>query len=109
MLMHAHDRTVDHLHLAIVRLDDGIHQPVPDACLAPAIEAIVGGRIRPVRSGKSRHGAPARSTQKMPVRTLRLPFDFVPRLSIGSSGSIMLHSKSVQIVSHDAGSDVSKL
>jgi hypothetical protein len=38
--MDAHDRAVDHLHLAVVRLDDGIHQAIPDACLAPAVEAI---------------------------------------------------------------------
>ena len=46
--MNTHDRTVDHLHFAAVRLGHSIHQPVPDAGLAPAIEAIVGGRIRPV-------------------------------------------------------------
>ena len=46
--MNAHDRAVDHLHLAVVRLDDRIHQAIPDACLAPAVEAIVGRRVRPV-------------------------------------------------------------
>ena len=46
--MNAHNRTVDHLYLAVVRLDDAIHQAIPDACFAPAVETIVGGRIRPI-------------------------------------------------------------
>lgn len=44
-LMHVHERAVDHLNLAVVRLDDGIHQAMPEACLAPAIEALVGRRV----------------------------------------------------------------
>lgn len=46
--MDAHDRAVDHLHLAIVCLDDRIHQAIPDAGLAPPVEAIVGGRVWPI-------------------------------------------------------------
>jgi hypothetical protein len=37
-----HNRAVDHLHLAVVGLHDGIHQAVPDARLAPTVEEIVG-------------------------------------------------------------------
>ena len=44
MLMHAHDRAVDHLNLAVVSLRNGCQQLVPDAGLAPAHEAIVAGR-----------------------------------------------------------------
>ena len=36
--MDAHDRAVDHLHLAIVGFDDSVHQLVPDARFSPAIE-----------------------------------------------------------------------
>jgi len=50
--MHANDRTVDHLHLAVVRLDDGVHHAVPDAGHPPPIEAIVGRSIGPVSFGK---------------------------------------------------------
>ena len=50
--MNANDRTVDHLHLAVVGLDDGVHHAVPDAGLAPPIEAIVGRSIGPVSFGK---------------------------------------------------------
>lgn len=50
--MDAHNRTVDHLHLAVVRFDNGVHQAIPDARLAPAVEAIVGRRVRPVALGQ---------------------------------------------------------
>lgn len=43
--MNAHDRAVDHLHLATVGLHDGIHQLVPDAGFPPAIEAVVDRRV----------------------------------------------------------------
>ena len=63
--MDTHDRAVDHLHLAVVRLDDGIHQAVPDARLAPAIEAVVGGRVGPV---SLRQIAPRRACTQHPER-----------------------------------------
>ena len=94
--MHAHDRAVDHLHVAVVRFHDGIHQAIPDSRLAPAVEAIVGRRVGPYRSGMSRHGAPVRSTQKMPLSTRRFFFGLTPRRFLGSSGSMTLHSKSVR-------------
>jgi hypothetical protein len=45
VLVSAHDRTADHLHVAVMRLADGIHQSIPDACFAPAIEAVVSRRV----------------------------------------------------------------
>ena len=50
--MHAYDRTVDHLHPAIVSFHDRVHKPVPDAGFAPAVEAIVDRRVRPVALGQ---------------------------------------------------------
>lgn len=50
--MNAHNRAVDHLHVAIVRLDDRVHQSVPDARFAPAIEAVVRARVRPIALGQ---------------------------------------------------------
>ena len=50
--MNAHDRTVDHLHLAVVRLHDRIHQAIPDAGSSPAVEAVVDGRVGPVAFGQ---------------------------------------------------------
>jgi hypothetical protein len=41
------------------------------------------------------HGAPVRSTQKMPLRTRRFFFGLTPRRLVGCSGSMTLHSKSV--------------
>jgi len=65
--MDAHDRAVDHLHLAVVRLDDRIHHAIPDACLAPAVEAIVGARVWPV---SLRQIAPRRSRAQHPEDTV---------------------------------------
>jgi len=42
------------------------------------------------------HGAPARDTQKMPLRARRMFLDFKPHWSFGNSGSMTLHSKSVR-------------
>ena len=50
--MHPHYRAVDHLHVAVVRLHDSVHQPIPDACLEPAIEAVVNRRVGSVTVGK---------------------------------------------------------
>ena len=49
--MHAHDGRIDHLHLAVMGGDDGVHQPIPDTGLSPTIEAIVDRRGRPVGFG----------------------------------------------------------
>jgi hypothetical protein len=58
-----HNRTVDHLHFAAMGLGHGVHQLVPYPGLAPAIEAIVGGRIRRVAL---RQIAPWRSGSQNP-------------------------------------------
>lgn len=50
--MNPHDRAVDHLHLTAMRLGDRVHQPVPDASLAPPIEAIVGRGVGPITIGQ---------------------------------------------------------
>ena len=50
--MDAHDRAVDHLHLAIVRFRHRVHETIPHAGLSPAVEAIVGRRVRPVSAGQ---------------------------------------------------------
>ena len=48
LLMSANGGAVDHLDFAIVRGGDGVHQPVPYACLPPSIEAVVTGCARAV-------------------------------------------------------------
>src|SRR4029077_4748818 len=48
VLVNPHNRAVDHLHFAAMRLGDRVHQPIPDPSLAPAIEAVVGSRVRPI-------------------------------------------------------------
>jgi len=50
--MHPHDRTVDHLNLALMSLGNRHHQPVPDAGPAPTIKAIVDGCVRSIPLGQ---------------------------------------------------------
>jgi len=54
---------VDHLDLAVVRGADGIHQPVPLACLSPSHEAVVAGGARPIAF---RQVAPRRAGSQYP-------------------------------------------
>src|SRR5258706_8929859 len=48
LLVRPNGSAVDHLDVAIVGSGDGIHHPVPHACFAPAHEAIIAGRARPI-------------------------------------------------------------
>ena len=52
MLMHAHDGGIDHLHGRIVSRRQAIHDPIPDACLSPANEAIVASGMRSIVLGQ---------------------------------------------------------
>lgn len=93
--MNPHDRAVDHLHLAIVRLDKRIHQPVPNAGFAPAVDATVSGRIRPISLGQI---APRRSRARHPedaVENAAAVTWLAASMALGRRGSITLHSKSV--------------
>jgi hypothetical protein len=46
--MHANDGGVDHLHVAFVARDNGVHQAIPDAGFSPSVEAIIDRRRRAV-------------------------------------------------------------
>ena len=107
--MDAHDRTVDHLHFAVVCLDNGIHQAIPDACLAPAVEAIVSRRVRPIslrqiapRSARAQHPKYAIENAAIVARLATAPvlrqkrFDDTP-LEVG------------QVVTHDPSPSVLQL
>ncbi|OKO91298.1 hypothetical protein AC629_02730 [Bradyrhizobium sp. NAS80.1] len=65
MLMHADNGGIDHLDSGIMGAGKCVDDAAPDTSPPPADEAIVasGG---PNASGRSRQGAPARKTQKMP-------------------------------------------
>jgi hypothetical protein len=45
VLVHTHDRRVDHLHRRIMSGRKRIHDPVPDSSPPPANEAIVASRM----------------------------------------------------------------
>ena len=93
--MHADDGGVDHLHGRVVRTSQRIHNLAPDARPPPPDEAIVAGGVRTEMSGRSRQGAPDRSTQKMPLRTRRSFTRGTPRGLLGSIGLMAAHSWSV--------------
>ena len=70
--MNAHDRGVDHLDIAVVGLRDGVHEPIPMAGLAPAVEAIVAGRVgavalRQIAPRRARAQHPEDAVQNPPV------------------------------------------
>jgi hypothetical protein len=84
VLVYANDGRVDHLHRRVMVGAQCIHDPVPHASSAPANEAIV---VRgPKLTGRSRHGAPDRKTQKMPLRTRRSFTRGTPRGLFGRNG-----------------------
>jgi hypothetical protein len=49
--VHAYNGRIDHLHGRIVSRRQAIHDPIPDACLSPANEAIVAGGMRSLVPG----------------------------------------------------------
>ena len=104
--MHAHDRAVDHLHVAVVRFHDGIHQAIPNSRLAPAVEAIVGRRVGPVSLG---HVAPRRTCAQYPEDAvehapvfLRLDAAPLPRQQRLDDAPLEVR----EIVAHDPGPNV---
>lgn len=107
--MDAHDGAVDHLHLAVVRLGDGVHQAIPDARHAPAVEAVVGGRVGPVTLGQI---APRRARAQHPEDPVQhAPIVLAARagLAPGQKGFDDAPLEVGQIVAHDPSSDVSNL
>src|SRR5215471_10142775 len=74
--MNPHRRRIDHLNLAIVGLGNGVHQLIPNARFAPAIEAVVAGRVRAVALGQV---APWRTRAQNPEDAIEhLPVTFRP-------------------------------
>ena len=65
LLMNAHDAEVNHLHLAVVGLDDGVHQLVPNARFPPWVEAVVHRRGGHIVQANRAHGEPDRKIQKI--------------------------------------------
>jgi hypothetical protein len=70
--MDPYNRGIDHLDIAVISLCDRVHDAIPDACLAPAVEAVVAGRIGPVAlwqipPGHARAQDPEDAVQDPPV------------------------------------------
>jgi len=90
--MHPDNRRVDHLHRRIMGGGQRAHDPAPDASPSPANKAVVAVVYGPKSSGRSRHGAPDRNTQKMPLRTRRSFTRGTPRGLFGNIGLMAVHS-----------------
>src|SRR4051812_32549954 len=73
--------------------------------LAPAVEVIVGARVGPYRSGRSRDGAPVRNTQKIPLRTRRLFARLAAATVLGQKRFDNAPLEIGQAVAHDPSSD----
>jgi hypothetical protein len=71
--------------------------PCPGAIGLPAREPLGHGLPGPYRSGRSRHGTPLRTRNKLPLRTWRWSRQRPPRLGViaGSKGASRSHSWSV--------------
>lgn len=107
--MHAHRRTVDHLHIAVVGLDDGIHQPIPDAGLAPTIEAVVRSRVGPV---SLRHIPPGRAGAQHPEDAVQDATVFLWLAASPTRRQVLLDHAPLEvgkIVAHGPGSNVWQL
>jgi hypothetical protein len=92
VLMYADNECVDHLDRLIMRGSERTHDPAPDASPPPTNEAVVAVVRGP---GGSRHNAPDRKTQKIPLRTRRSSTRGTPRGFFGSIDLMTLHSNSV--------------
>ena len=107
--MNANEGTVDHLHLAAVRLYNSVHQAVPNACFSPTVEAVVGRRVGAVAL---RHVAPRRAGAQHPKDAVEhtpvvLGFDASPFSRQQRLDYTPLEVG--QVVAHDPSSDVSEL
>lgn len=107
--MHTHDRTVDHLHVAIMPLGDGVHKPVPDPGLAPAVEAVVSGCVRPISFWKIAPTCTAAQHPEDAIEHAPVVLAARPRLPFGQNRLDNAPLEVRQIVAHDPSCDVSNL
>ena len=107
--MNAHARAVDHLHLAVVRLDNSVHQAIPDACLAPPVEAIVDRRVGPVALGQIAPRRARAQDEEHAVDDLPVVLGLRPAAIHGQQRLDDAPLEVGQVVAHDPSSDVSQL
>lgn len=89
------------LHGCVMR-GQRIHNPGPDARPSPADKAIVAGGVKTKFTGRSRHGAPERRTQKMPLSTRRSFTRGTPRGLFGRNGLMAAPFIIREFVAHDS-------
>jgi hypothetical protein len=81
------------LDVAIISLGNSLQKPVPNACLAPAVEAVHAGGVRAIPRRKC---PPNALPSEMPFNTRRSSTRGTPRGLSGNKGWITDHSKSVR-------------
>jgi hypothetical protein len=96
MLMNPDRRRVDHLDVAVVSLGNRVQKPVPNARLAPAVEAVHAGRVRAVAGGDVSPGRARAQPPEDPVQHAPVIDARNPRGLFGNNGWITHHSKSVR-------------
>ena len=93
VLVHAHNRRIDHVHRRVMSTGEGVHDLIPNTSPAPTNEAVVADGMRTkALSGRSRHGAPGRKTHNMPLRIRRSSTRETPRGLFWSIGPMTLPS-----------------
>ena len=107
--MNAHDRAVDHLHLAVVGFHDRVHHPISDAGFAPAVEAIVDGRVRTIALGQIAPRAARAQDIEHAVEGLPVVLRLRPATIHGQQRLDDAPLEVGQIVAHDPSSDVFQL
>ena len=107
--MNAHARTIDHLHLAAMRLRHGVHQPIPDARFAPAIEAIVGSRVRAITLRQIAPGRPSSQHPKNAVHHAPVVQSLGSRTPSRQNRFDHAPLEIRKVVAHDASSAVGEL
>lgn len=105
--MDAYNRTVDHLHLAIVGLDHGIHQAIPNSGLAPTVEPIVGGRVRPVALRQVAPGSAGTQDPKDAVENTAVLARLAASAVLGKKRFDDTPFEICQVVAHDPSPDAS--
>src|SRR5215469_13505743 len=93
MLVHSHDRGIDHLHSRFMSGGQRLHDLVPNAGPPPTDKTVVAGRAGTIDFRQIPPRRARAQDQKMPLRTRRSATRGMPRGLFGSIGLMTLHSQ----------------
>jgi hypothetical protein len=107
--VNADGRTVDHLHFAAMSFRHGVHQAIPDARFAPAIEAIVGSRVRAITLRQISPGRPRSQHPKDAIHHAPVVPSLGTRTPLRQNRFDHAPLEIREVVAHDASSAVCEL